>query len=435
MIRPTRKAALLFAGMLPAPWLVLSYRPEWWPWAFAGSLLVLIGLGIDAVFARPRQSIRVQVDVPEIAYVGDFVEAAVTVTGAHPPARYEVALDLSGDTAPQGAGGPYALTAAAPRERIRIQPRRRGQMVVEALWVRWRGPFGLMEEARRFPLLRKVAVLPNTLARRGEDLALYFRDALSGAKVQRAWGEGSEFEALREYAPGLDPRFVDWKHSARHRKMLVREFRAEKNHPVVLAFDTGHLMREPVEGIPRLDHALGSGLLLARVALGAGDLVGIYNFDSRPHYYAPPERGTHTFRRLQQASAELRYGTDETNFTLGIAELQARLRRRSLIVLFTDFVDTITAELLMENVRRLVSRHLLVFVTVRDNLLAELFDAFPGDPRQVARAVLADDFRRERHVVLEKLERLGVHCIDLPPAEVPAALLNHYLVIKQRGLL
>jgi uncharacterized protein (DUF58 family) len=428
MIRPTRKAVLLFAGVLPVPWLLLSYRPEWWPWAFEGSLLVLIGLGVDAILARPRSQIRVQVDAPDFAYVGDAVDAAITVMG-RAPARYEATLDV------RDAGQALLPVQSGASRRLRIQPRERGQLTIESLWLRWRGPFGLIEETRRFQLGHKIAVVPNTLARRGEDLALYFRDALFGSKMQRGWGEGSEFEALREYSPGLDSRYIDWKHSARHREMLVREFRAERNHPIVLAFDTGHLMREPVDEIPRLDHALGSGLLLARVALGAGDLVGLYSFDSRMRYYAPPVRGTQTFRRLQEATAQLHYSAEETNFTLGMAELQARMPRRSLIVLFTDFVDTITAELLLENIRRLVSRHLLVFVTVRDNLLAEIFDEFPADTRQVARAVLADDFRRDRGVVLEKLERLGVHCIDLPPSEVPAALLNRYLAIKQRGLL
>jgi len=37
--------------------------------------------------------------------------------------------------------------------------------------------------------------------------------------------------------------------------------------------------------------------------------------------------------------------------------------------------------------------------------------------------------------VLEKLERLGVHCIDVPATELSTALLNRYLMIKQRGLL
>jgi len=143
----------------------------------------------------------------------------------------------------------------------------------------------------------------------------------------------------------------------------------------------------------------------------------------------------HAFRRLQQASAALAYTADETNFTLGIAELQTRLRRRSLIVLFTDFIDTITAELLVENVRRLSTRHLLVFVTLRDNLLPNMFEAFPATADDVTRAVLASDFLRERRIVLEKLGRLGIHCIDVPAVQLTTALLNKYLLIKQRGLL
>jgi uncharacterized protein (DUF58 family) len=195
-----------------------------------------------------------------------------------------------------------------------------------------------------------VAILPNTHASRGQALPLYFRDALYGAKAQRRHGEGSEFEALREFRPGLDPRFMDWKRSAHHRKLIAREFRVERNHPVILAFDTGHLMQEPVDGVPRLDHSIGLGLLLARFAVSAGDLAGSYAFDSRPRQYLPPDRGMHAFRRLQQASAGIAYSSEETNFTLGLAELQTRLPRRSLIVLFTDFVDTVTSELLLENV-------------------------------------------------------------------------------------
>ena len=105
----------------------------------------------------------------------------------------------------------------------------------------------------------------------------------------------------------------------------MREFRTERNHPIVLAFDTGHLMREPIDGMPRLDHCINAGLLLARIALAADDLVGTYSFDSRMRHYLPPGRGLHAFRRLQQATAALAYSADETNFTLGLAELNARL--------------------------------------------------------------------------------------------------------------
>jgi uncharacterized protein (DUF58 family) len=431
MIRPTRRAVLCFAGVLPLPWLALSVRTNLWPYAFHPAILFLVCLAIDAVMARPRQRLEVEVDAPDAAYIGESIETTITVrqSGA---TILEAALDLTGDTESRLDLNPFAIRG---REVVHIQPRRRGTLHIENLWLRWAGPLRLVQETRRFAIARQVAVLPNIHPARGDALALYFRDALFGTKTQRDSGEGAEFESLREYAPGLDSRFLDWKHSARHRKLLVREFRTERNHPVVLAFDTGHLMRDPIDGIPRLDHSINAGLLLARVALAADDLVGSYGFDSRMRQYLPPGRGTLAFRRLQQASATLAYSAEETNFTLGVAELQTRLRRRTLIVLFTDFIDTITAELLVENIRRLSAKHLLVFVTLRDHLLPEMFETYPASEGEIARSVLAADFLRERSIVLEKLERLGIHCIDVPSAQLNTALLNRYLLIKQRGLL
>jgi uncharacterized protein (DUF58 family) len=433
MIRPTRRAVLLFAGLLPLPWLALSARTTLWPYAFHISILFLLCLAADAVLARPRRRVEIAIDAPEAACIGDSFEAAVTVMqAAAAPVIFQAALDLSGDAEPQLDANPFPIQG---REVVHIRPQRRGTLLIDQLWLRWRGPLRLVEGTRRFPIARQVAVLPNIHPARGDAVALYFRDALLGTKSQREAGEGAEFESLREYAPGLDPRFIDWKHSARHRKMLVREFRTERNHPIVLAFDTGHLMREPVDGIPRLDHSINAGLLLARVALAAEDLVGIYSFDSRMRQFLPPGRGIQAFRRMQQSSAALAYTTDETNFTLGIAELQTRLRRRTLIVLFTEFIDTITAELLVENIRRLAMRHLLIFVTLRDKLLPELFEAYPAGDPEIARAVLAADFLRERRIVLEKLERLGIQCLDVPSTQLTTSLLNRYLLIKQRGLL
>ena len=433
MIRPTRRAVLVFAGVLPLPWLVLSVRPGLWPYAFHPALLFLICLAADAALARPRRHIAVAVEAPEASYIGEPIDATVTLRRTPGnPSRFEAALDVSGDTEAELAQNPFPIEG---RETIRIQPRRRGLLRIENLWLRWCGPLRLIEETRKYQIARQVAIVPNIHPARGDSLALYFRDALFGTKTQRDAGEGAEFEALREFTPGLDPRFIDWKHSARHRKLVGREFRVERNHPVVLAFDTGHLMREPLDGIPRLDHSIHTGLLLARVAIAADDIVGSYSFDSRMRHFLPPGRGMHAFRRLQQASAALAYSPDETNFTLGMAELQTRLRRRSLIVLFTDFIDTITAELLVENARRLSARHLLIFVTLQDRLLPGMFDAYPATGADMTRAVLAGDFLRERRIVLEKLGRLGIHCIDVPADQLATATLNRYLLIKQRGLL
>jgi uncharacterized protein (DUF58 family) len=278
-----------------------------------------------------------------------------------------------------------------------------------------------------------VSVVPNLRPVRAAALRFFgSRELVAGVQVERFVGDGSEFDALVEWVPGLDARAISWKASARHRKLLCQEFRAERNHQVILALDTGHLMAEPLGGVPRLDHAVTAALLLAHVSLRLGDRVGLYGFDRAARAWAEPQGGLGSFARLKALSAQLDYSTDETNFTLGLTELSARLRRRSLVVVFTDFVDTVTAELMVENLSRLARRQLVVFVALRDPALEEVALAAPRRLGDVYRSVVASDFVRERERVVARLRRAGVQCVDAAPAEVSARLVNRYLDIKRR---
>ncbi len=116
-----------------------------------------------------------------------------------------------------------------------------------------------------------------------------------------------------------------------------------------------------------------------------------------------------------------------------------QLRRRSLIVLITDFIDTVTAELMVENLGRLSARHLVLFVTLQDPEIRAIVDAgpdaTPGSMQTVARSVVAEEFRRERLIVLERLRRLGVQCLEAPYNRIGTDLINRYLAIKQREMI
>src|SRR5262249_43555119 len=123
----------------------------------------------------------------------------------------------------------------AVRGALKLVPLRRGSVHVERIWLRWRGPLGVVEDVRRIPAEWTIDVLTNVRGVRGVALQFYAQEAIYGIKSQHEKGEGAEFEALREYSPGLDSRFIDWKHSARHRKLLCKEFRTERNHHVIMA--------------------------------------------------------------------------------------------------------------------------------------------------------------------------------------------------------
>jgi uncharacterized protein (DUF58 family) len=437
MIRPTRRAVMIFSLGVPLALFLVIYDAGLWALSFDFGVLVLVAVATDGLLAFPPRRLKLDAAAPQSLYIGERGVLGVTIAPARyrRPARFEVLADFAGALDPAELVTVELAPGAETRVSLPIVPRRRGRVTIERVWVRWQGPLGLMQLVRVHPVGRTVDVLPNVRGVKSAAIQFFADEAIFGIKVQQQRGEGTEFEALREHRAGHDSRHIDWKHSARHRKLLSKEFQTERNHQVILAFDTGYLMREPIDGIPRLDHVINAALLLAWISLHGGDLVGTFAFDAALRHYLTPVRGINSFARIQQAAAGLEYRTDETNFTLGLAELGARLKRRALVILFTEFVDTVTAELLIESMQRVAARHVVVFVTLRDSLMQRVVDAPPSRFERVAEAVIAHDMLRERSIVFERLERLGVHCLDVPSRGLSVALINRYLMVKQRGLI
>jgi uncharacterized protein (DUF58 family) len=436
MTLPTKRAVLFFSFSAPLALLIVSLTREFWYAALYYPSAVLAFMAADLMAALPRRLVSVSLRLPRQLYVGSPGEAELEVSASAygRPAMIECLLEQTGEADyPEAVTG--TLYGGKTLVSLRIAPRRRGKLAIDAVWLRWQGPFGLIETRTREAEGREIDVLPDIKGLRDEAIRFFSRDAEYGVKQQAMKGEGSEFEDLCEYEPGMDHRRIDWKHSARHRKILCKQFRQERNHHVVMGFDTGRLMLEPINGIPRLDRAIRAGLILGWASLYNGDFLGGCGFDVRFRSFIKPVRGMHCFARFQHFASGLAYRTEETNFTLGLAELNSRLAHRALVVIFTEFVDMIQAELLIESLGWMTRRHAVIFVTMRDPMLTRLRDAMPDDFSSAASAVIADDFLNERAVVLERVARLGVHCLDVTAEGLSAALLNRYMMIKKRGLL
>jgi len=437
MIKPTRRAVAIFAAGIPPALFFAIEAPRLWPLSLAYGLSVLAAMAYDAATALSVANIAVDCVLPDKLYIGDRgqITGTLTTRSYRRPIRVELLPEQTGYLdPPEAVDVEIAPDSAAPFA-IAVVPRRRGRITIERLWVRWKSPLRLLEISRTRRVGRTIDILANVRSVQSAALQFFSQEAVFGIKVQRDKGQGTEFEALTDYQPGMDSRFIDWKHSARHRKLVCKEFDTERNHQIVIGFDTGYLMREPIDGLAKLDHAINAGLLLTWISLRGGDLVGIYGFDSVIRHYLAPIRSLGSFGRIQQAVAALDYRPEETNFTLALAELNTRLRRRALVILFTDFVDTTTAELLIESLQRVANRHVVLFVTLRDSVLQGIADAAPEAFEDVTRSVVAHDMIRDRTIVLERLERMGIHCLDVSTKGLSAGLINRYLQIKQRGLI
>jgi uncharacterized protein (DUF58 family) len=194
-------------------------------------------------------------------------------------------------------------------------------------------------------------------------------------------------------------------------------------------------MAEPVETLSRLDHAIHAGLTVASSALRAGDLVGLHAYGAEPRLWIPPEAGARHLGSLVQACASLEPRDVETNHVLGLHDLLTRLKRRSLVVVLTDFADSITAELMVETIGKLAQRHLVVFFALEDPRVVELARQEPRAVESLAESVVASEHRSDRRRVLRRLSRARVDVVHGPPGPASLALLQRYVTIKRRGLI
>lgn len=401
------------------------------PWAVLGIAVI-----VDIAMGRRSGRLSLNADAPAEVFVGE----TVTVTLAAADRAGQVPDGLACRIAlPDGLDGPgeilFEPTPDGARATLPLLARRRGIMAIGRIWLWWVGPLGLIEFIPSTDVDLTIAVVPNIRPIRSGEIDVMVRSSLYGAKENILRGDGSEFHQLRDFTQGMDVRAIDWKRSARHRSLVAKEMRAERNHQVILALDNGYLMREEIDGVAKIDHQINAALALAWAAVIGGDKVGLFAFDARPRLYLPPEPGRASFARIRSHTAQLDYRSVEANHTLAIAHLHQRLKRRSLIVIFSDFVDSTTAELLVENVTVLNRLHVIVFVTPGDPSLRAIAAAAPDSLTDVAMAVSAEQFLQERRIVLERLSRVGVLCVEADPSRVTPQLISTYLTVKAREMI
>ncbi len=430
---PTARAAALAGLAAPLALLLAVTDPGAWVVAPALAAALIFLVAIDGLFAG--RLIDLTVAAPAESEVGEpLVLCVVATLAGGRPAGAEAAVALDPRLAP---GGRLVLQlvpdAGDWRGEAHLVPTRRGPGSIDRIWLRWTGPLGLGARQRCRAVDTSVRVRPSLAAARSPALHAFLRESEPGLIARRIRGEGTHFEALAEYHPGMDRRRIDWKSSARHARLQAREYEVERNNQIVFAIDCGRAMCEPVGGLPRLDRAVSAALAAAFVALKGGDRAALFAFAARPEIATPFAAGTRGFLGLQSAAAQLDYHAQEPNFTLALATLAGRLQRRSLIVVFSDFTDPTSAELMVEAIGRLLARHLVLFVTMADEELETLVADVPADLPRVARAVNAQALLHQRQLVMARLQHLGVMVIEAPYQQIGTRLIDAYLQIKRAG--
>ncbi len=345
----------------------------------------------------------------------------------------------------------------APREtvefRYHVLPPRRGDYRFGDTNLRWQGVLGLIVKQSRFATAAPVKVYPNLLdIRKYELLVRRGQLAEMGLHQVRVLGSGTQFERLREYQVDDEFRNIDWKATARRAKPISREFETERSQNVIALLDVGRLMRSPVADpalaaangnggarakkeleLTKLDYAVNAVLMLSYVAGLRGDKVGLLAFADDVTRYLAPRAGRGQFYRM----LALLYGVEsepvEANYKRAFAYLQARHKKRSLVVIFTDLAGGIAVNEVVSQVAPLSPRHLVLLVAIGDPVVVQAARQVPRDSGGVYQRMVAEQLLDERALTMEALRQRGVLTLDVPADQLTISVVNKYLDLKARG--
>ncbi len=326
---------------------------------------------------------------------------------------------------------------AAPRAMwqgiYHLYPLRRGDYAFGDLNLRWLGPLGLVLRQARIKAAEPVKVYPNLLDVRRYDLLLR-RNRLQemGLRHSRMFGEGTEFERLREYLPDDEFRRINWKATARRHFPVTTEYQTERSQTVMAVLDTGRMMQSPVADIAKLDYVVNAVLFLAYVATGKGDRVGMMSFADDVSHFLGPRQGRGQFYRMLEVLYAVEPQPVEPDYRRALSYLAVKQRRRALVIVFTDLSSGVSVDALVAQVSMLAKSSLPLVVTISDPDVHAASKQVPADSLSVYQRASARQMLDERRVVLDTLRKRGVLTLDVPANQLSTAVINRYLELKGR---
>jgi uncharacterized protein (DUF58 family) len=317
-----------------------------------------------------------------------------------------------------------------------ICPQERGDMHFGDTFLRYQSTWQVAERWAVASPKQTIRIYPNFQEAKKDTIYLIrSRQIAVEKRYKHHPGLGREFESLREYRESDEWRDICWSATARRAKLISKAYQTERSQTVWLVLDAGRLLRTRVKGLSKLDYAVGAALSLAQVALYSGDRVAMLGYGRRILQRLPPGRGSRQIRALLDGLALVRAEELEADHRRATETLAVLQKRRSLVVWMTDLAETATIPEVIESAMHMAQRHLLLFTVIGQPELRTMVKERPEDARQMFRQTAATEIVQRRDLLLRTLRQQGALTLEVEPAKLSTAVVNQYLMAKDRSLI
>lgn len=153
-------------------------------------------------------------------------------------------------------------------------------------------------------------------------------------------GQGIDFSEIREYQAGDDVRLIDWKNTEKMNTPYCKVFEEERDLTVILAVDLSASNRFTSQEKSKQDIILEIASILGFSATQNKDKVGLLLFTDSTECYIPPKKGKNHMLRILRDIYFYKPKSKKTNISNAIKTLLKHLRKKSIVFLISDFIDS-----------------------------------------------------------------------------------------------
>lgn len=421
--------ALLVVGYFYPPFLIVGILFD------AGFLVFCV---IDILQSIQQSEVITQLDTVRIFSIGRKNHLSCRVINNSPfPIDLQLRLHIPDywDDLSQESGEVIGAQTSVDREFI-LRPIRRGVYTIPFLYIRFKTQSGLFHIYEKRKVDYECEVYPD-VKELNQYLLMARRNRLAemGIHKTRMKGMGTELEYLKEYQQDDDAKNIEWKVSTRINKPVTKVFQMESRNHITLVLDCGRQMTSEQDDLNSLDYAVNGLLILAHVAHSMGDSLQIIAFSDTIIGELPPTKGKNMVRKAVKFATALRPSYVESNYKLVFEYIRRKVKRRSLIIFFSDLLDDMNYDLFRKYVPIINKRHLTLFLMLRDVLLENQSKMEADSTEDYYTTIAAREMKMSRHNTIRKLQLQGVRMLDILPNQVTPRLVDSYLELKARNAL
>lgn len=318
----------------------------------------------------------------------------------------------------------------------KVRPTKRGVYSFGALNIFIRSIIGFAERRIRIDEGKEVPVYPSFLQMKKYELAAISNKLIDlGIKKIRRIGHSMEFEQIKNYVQGDDPRFINWKATARKNSLMINQFQDEKSQQLYCLIDKGRLMKMPFEQLSLLDYSINSSLVISNIALKKGDKSGLITFSNKISTILPASKKIGQISKIQEVLYNQKSHYLESNFELVTAMVARKINQRSLLLLFTNFETMAGLKRQLKYFRVLAKKHTVVVIFFKNTTLNELIEGNPSSLDDIYYQTIAEKMELEKSLVVKELKLNGIYSILTTPANLTIDTINQYLTFKAQGII